>query len=92
MFTIDKEEFIGKDYICMRDFTPEQINYMLEVATKLKAERKAGIPHPILQGKSLGMIFTKSSTRTRVAFEVGIYQLGGQALFLSSRDIHFGRV
>lgn len=91
MFTIDKEEFIGKDYICMRDFTPEQINYMLEVATKLKAERKAGIPHPILQGKSLGMIFTKSSTRTRVAFEVGIYQLGGQALFLSSRDIQLGR-
>ena len=91
MFTIEKEEFIGRDYVCMRDFTPEQINYMLEVATKLKAERKAGIPHPILQGKSLGMIFTKSSTRTRVAFEAGIYQLGGQALFLSSRDIQLGR-
>ena len=91
MFTIDKEEFIGRDYVCMRDFTPEQISYMLEVATQLKAERKAGIPHPILQGKSLGMIFTKSSTRTRVAFEVGIYQLGGQALFLSSRDIQLGR-
>lgn len=91
MFTIDKEEFIGRDYVCMRDFTPDQISYMLEVATTLKAERKAGIPHPILQGKSLGMIFTKSSTRTRVAFEVGIYQLGGQALFLSSRDIQLGR-
>ncbi len=91
MFKIDKEQFIGRDYICMRDFTPEQISYMLEVATKLKAERKAGIPHPILQGKSLAMIFTKSSTRTRVAFEVGIYQLGGQALFLSSRDIQLGR-
>ncbi|MFZ3101375.1 MAG: ornithine carbamoyltransferase [Desulfitobacteriaceae bacterium] len=91
MFKIDKEQFIGRDYICLRDFTPEQIRYMLEVARKLKAERKAGIPHPILQGKSLAMIFTKSSTRTRVAFEVGIYQLGGQALFLSSRDIQLGR-
>ena len=91
MFKFDKEGFLGRDYISLHDFTPEQISYMLEVAAKLKAERKAGITHPILQGKSLGMIFTKSSTRTRVAFEVGIVQLGGQALFLSSRDIQLGR-
>ncbi|MHB8125523.1 MAG: ornithine carbamoyltransferase [Desulfitobacteriaceae bacterium] len=91
MFKLEKEDFKGRDYICMKDFTPQQISYMLEVATQLKAERKAGIPHPILQGKSLAMIFAKSSTRTRVAFEVGVYQLGGQALFLSSRDIQLGR-
>ncbi|MDD2233832.1 MAG: ornithine carbamoyltransferase [Desulfitobacteriaceae bacterium] len=91
MFYLEKEELKGRDFICMKDFTPEQISYMLEVAARLKAERKDGISHPILQGKSLAMIFTKSSTRTRVAFEVGIYQLGGQALFLSGRDIQLGR-
>jgi ornithine carbamoyltransferase len=53
--------------------------------------QKSGKPHPFLQGKVLGMIFEKSSTRTRVSFEVGMYQLGGQALFLSSRDIQLGR-
>lgn len=91
MFYLEKEEFKGRDFICMKDFTPDQISYMLEVAAHLKAERKDGISHPILQGKSLAMIFTKSSTRTRVAFEAGIYQLGGQSLFLSSRDIQLGR-
>ena len=52
---------------------------------------KAGIPTPILSGKSLGMIFQKSSTRTRVSFEVGMYQLGGQALFLSGHDLQIDR-
>lgn len=64
---------------------------MLKVAKELKDETKAGIPHPVLQGKNLAMIFTKSSTRTRVAFEVGMNQLGGHALFLSNRDIQIGR-
>jgi ornithine carbamoyltransferase len=64
---------------------------MIEVARKLKAETKAGIPHPILQGKTLALIFTKSSTRTRVAFEAGIYQLGGYGLFLSSQELQIGR-
>lgn len=64
---------------------------MIDVAARLKSESKAGIPHHILQGKTLGMIFTKSSTRTRVSFEVGIYQLGGYGLFLSDRDIQIGR-
>jgi ornithine carbamoyltransferase len=91
MFKLEKEKFKGRDFICMKDYTPEEIGYMLEVAAHLKDERRAGIAHPILQGKSLAMIFTKSSTRTRVAFEAGIYQLGGQALFLSSRDIQLGR-
>ncbi|MEG2669759.1 MAG: ornithine carbamoyltransferase, partial [Oscillospiraceae bacterium] len=61
------------------------------LAEKLKSETKAGIKHHLLDGKSLGMIFTKSSTRTRISFEVGMYQLGGHPMFLSSRDIQLGR-
>lgn len=64
---------------------------MVNLGIDLKAKLKAGIPTPILAGKSLGMIFQKSSTRTRVSFEVGMYQLGGQALFLSSNDLQIGR-
>ncbi|NLO97613.1 MAG: ornithine carbamoyltransferase, partial [Peptococcaceae bacterium] len=79
------------DFICLNDFTADEIYEMIDVALALKAENKAGIPHPVLKGKTLGMIFTKSSTRTRVAFEVGMYQLGGYALFLSNRDIQIGR-
>jgi ornithine carbamoyltransferase len=91
MPVLDKEHFVGRDFICLQDFTPDEILYMLKVAKELKEERKAGVPHPILQGKVLAMIFTKSSTRTRVAFETGMLQLGGHALFLSSRDIQIGR-
>lgn len=81
----------GRDFISLHDFTREEIGMMIDVAIGLKKELKAGIPHPILAGKTLGMIFQKSSTRTRVAFEVGMYQLGGHALFLSPRDIQLGR-
>lgn len=91
MFKLDKSKFLGRDFISLHDFAPDEISYMLEVAAKLKADQKAGTPHPVLQGKTLAMIFTKSSTRTRVAFEIGMYQLGGHALFLSSRDIQLGR-
>jgi ornithine carbamoyltransferase len=91
MVNLDKERFQGRDFICLHHFTPDEIDYMLQVAKELKNETKAGIPHPILQGKNLAMIFTKSSTRTRVAFEVGMLQLGGHALFLSNRDIQIGR-
>lgn len=91
MITIDNSLFKGRDFISLHDFTQDELSFILDVAKDLKAEQKAGRPHPILQGKTLGMIFTKSSTRTRVSFEVGMYQLGGHALFLSGRDIQLGR-
>jgi ornithine carbamoyltransferase len=91
MKTIDRSGFKGRDFISLHDFSQEELKCFLEVAHELKAEQKAGRPHPILHGKTLGMIFTKSSTRTRVSFEVGIYQLGGHGLFLSGRDIQLGR-
>jgi len=74
-----------------RDVSFEDLDYLLDTAIDLKAKTKSGIEHHLLKGKSLAMIFTKSSTRTRVSFEVGMYQLGGQALFLSNNDIQIGR-
>ncbi|MBP1759251.1 MAG: ornithine carbamoyltransferase [Firmicutes bacterium] len=91
MKTMDKSLFKGRDFISLHDFNQDELSFILDVAKDLKAEQKAGRPHPILQGKTLGMVFTKSSTRTRVSFEVGMYQLGGHALFLSGRDIQLGR-
>jgi ornithine carbamoyltransferase len=81
----------GRDFISIHDFSATEVAYILEVGLGLKREQKQGIAHPILAGKTLGMIFQKASTRTRVAFEVGMYQLGGHALFLSPRDIQLGR-
>lgn len=80
-----------KDLISLHDLTSEEVKGLLELGLKLKKEQKSGIEHHILKGKSLGMIFTKSSTRTRVSFEVGMTQLGGYPLFLSSNDIQLGR-
>ena len=75
----------------MSDLSKEDILEILDLADQLKYEVKHHIPHPRLAGKTLGMIFQKSSTRTRVSFEVGMYQLGGHALFLSSNDLQMGR-
>ena len=69
----------------------EELGYLLDIAADMKDKTKKGIKHHYLDGKTLGMIFTKSSTRTRVSFEVGMYQLGGMALFLSNNDIQIGR-
>lgn len=80
-----------KHLLTLLDLTTEEIYDLLNLADQLKYELKHGIPHPILKGKTLGMIFQKSSTRTRVSFETGMYQLGGQALFLSSNDLQIGR-
>ena len=81
-----------KHLLCLNDLTSEEIIGLIDYADKLKYEHKNGIRHDhILKGKTLGMIFSKSSTRTRVSFEVGMKQLGGHALFLSSTDIQLGR-
>ena len=80
-----------KHLLKMLDMSTEEIIEILDLADQLKYELKHGIPHPHLRGKTLGMIFQKSSTRTRVSFETGMYQLGGQPLFLSSRDLQIGR-
>lgn len=80
-----------KHFINLNDTTEEQILGLLDAADGLKAMVKAGTPHPLLAGKTLAMIFSKSSTRTRVSFEVGMYQLGGHALYLNASDIQMGR-
>ena len=80
-----------KHLLKLLDLSTEEIIDILNLADQLKYEQKHGIPHNILKGQTLGMIFQKSSTRTRVSFETGMYQLGGQALFLSSRDLQKGR-
>ena len=80
-----------KDLLKMDDLSKEEILDILNLADQLKYEQKHGIEHPLLKGKSLGMIFEKASTRTRVSFEVGMYQLGGNALFLSDKDLQIGR-
>lgn len=80
-----------KHLLKLMDLSRDELYALLDLADTLKAQRRAGVPHPLLQGKTLGMIFEKSSTRTRVSFEVGMQQLGGHALFLSSRDLQIGR-
>ncbi len=80
-----------KHLLKLLDCSTEEILSILDMADQLKYENKHNITHHHLAGKSLGMIFEKSSTRTRVSFETGIYQLGGQPLFLSSRDLQIGR-
>lgn len=80
-----------KDLLRMDNLSKEEILDILNLAVQLKYENKHGIEHHLLKGKSLGMIFEKASTRTRVSFEVGMYELGGHPLFLSSKDLQIGR-
>lgn len=80
-----------KHLLKMLDLSTEEIFEILDLADQLKYDVKHNIPHPLLQGKTLGMIFQKASTRTRVSFETGMYQLGGYPLFLSSHDLQIGR-
>ena len=80
-----------KHLLKMLDLSTDEILDILNLADQLKYELKHGIPHPHLKGKTLGMIFQKASTRTRVSFETGMYQLGGYPLFLSSNDLQIGR-
>lgn len=80
-----------KHLLWLMDYSPEEILEVLHRAKKLKAEYKGGAVHDVLNGKTIALIFTKASTRTRLSFEMGIRQLGGQALFLSGSDIQLGR-
>jgi len=80
-----------KHLLKLMDLTSTEITEILNLADQLKYEKKNGIEHHYLKGKTLGMIFEKSSTRTRVSFEVGMYDLGGSALFLSSKELQIGR-
>ncbi len=81
----------GKDLLSIHDLSVDEVAEILDFAARLKTLQKAGVEHKLLAGKTLGMIFEKSSTRTRVSFEVGIFQLGGTGLFLSSKDLQLGR-
>ncbi|MCI3921311.1 ornithine carbamoyltransferase [Paenibacillus sp. TRM 82003] len=83
--------FKGRDFLALADYTPEEIMQLIELGVELKRKQKAGEVYHPLAGKTLAMIFEKSSTRTRVSFEVGMTQLGGNAIFLSKNDIQLGR-
>ncbi len=80
-----------KDLLKLLDLSGEDIKEILDTADQMKYSQKHGIPHDALRGKTLAMIFEKNSTRTRVSFEVGMYQLGGHALFLSGKESQIGR-
>lgn len=85
------ENLQGRDFISIKDFSTKELWQILDTAKELKAKRKQGEATPLLRGKTLGMIFTKASTRTRVSFEVGMYQLGGYALFLNAQETQINR-
>ncbi len=85
------ESLNGRDFLRIADWSPDELRAVLDLADRLKAERRAGTEHRLLPGRTLGMIFQKPSTRTRVSFEVGIAQLGGVALHLAAGDLQLGR-
>jgi ornithine carbamoyltransferase len=89
--TIEQQSLAGKSLLSLQDLTKEEILYVLDLAAELKKQNKKGELIQPLAGKTLGMIFEKSSTRTRVSFETGIYQLGGMGLYLNSKDLQLGR-
>ena len=87
----ESNPFRGRDFLALADYSPDEILSLIEFGLELKRKQKAGEAYRPLAGKTLAMIFEKSSTRTRVSFEVGMLQLGGHALFLSKNDIQLGR-
>ncbi|SDW83274.1 ornithine carbamoyltransferase [Paenibacillus sp. PDC88] len=89
--TITQLNLKGRDFIEFTDYSKEEIEYLLQLAIEIKKKQKSGEVYQPLKGKTIGLIFEKSSTRTRVSFEVGMFQLGGHALFLSKNDIQLGR-
>ena len=91
MKNIKDKKLTTNHFLTIGELTNEEIWHLINDAVELKKEQKSGNMYPYLRGKTLGMIFEKSSTRTRVSFEVGMYQLGGNAIFLNSKDIQLGR-
>nr|WP_198912514.1 ornithine carbamoyltransferase [Desulfuromonas acetoxidans] len=88
---INRSVIVTNHFLCLTDWTAAELDAIFALTKELKDKQKQGIAHPLLAGKTLGMIFEKSSTRTRISFEVGMYQLGGHALFLSSSNTQLGR-
>jgi ornithine carbamoyltransferase len=80
-------DLTGRSFLTIHDFTPTEVTALLDLATELKAAQKLREPHAVLAGRAVAMIFMKTSTRTRVSFEIGIEQLGAQPMFLSANDI-----
>ena len=80
-----------KNFLCLKDCSADELNYLLRRGIKLKSRFKAGEVYRPFEGKVLAMLFEKASTRTRVSFETGMYQLGGHPLFLSADDLQIGR-
>lgn len=80
-----------RHFLALHDYSKAELDALIALAMELKAKQKQGIEHHLLKGKTLAMVFDKSSTRTRISFEVGIYQLGGHGLFISNRDSQMGR-
>jgi ornithine carbamoyltransferase len=81
----------GRDFLRVNDWAPDELLFLLELADRLKARQREHIDHRHLEGRTLGMIFQKPSTRTRVSFEVGMFHLGGTALYLAAGDLQLGR-
>jgi ornithine carbamoyltransferase len=81
----------GRDYLRVNDWAPEELLFVLELADRLKARQREHIDHRHLEGRTVGMIFQKPSTRTRVSFEAGMFHLGGTALYLAAGDLQLGR-
>ncbi|GAA0448205.1 ornithine carbamoyltransferase [Lentibacillus halophilus] len=81
----------GRHVLSLYDLTPAELVYLVDAADDMKTQHKAGKANRPLEGKTLGMLFEKPSTRTRLSFEIGIFQLGGMGMFLNTNDLHLGR-
>lgn len=81
----------GNDFLKLLDYSPEQIDYLLQLAAQLKHEKKSGIPHRLCEGKNVALIFEKTSTRTRSSFEVAAHDLGMGSTYLDSTGSQIGK-
>ena len=86
-----KNDLKGKSFLKLLDFTPEQINYLIDLAADMKAQKKSGVPHRIFEGKNIALVFEKTSTRTRCAFEVAAADLGMHPVYLDPQGSQIGK-